>query len=155
MFMANTNDLSEDDPPVTYVPTENDRVRKSIAGPDIPVKFFSNLTESGLEFQYLDMHAGDCLIFSKRTLHMSDPRPLLAGKATNRLALNVRLIVREKDEDTIPFWPDHIYQKMFPMYSGLKSWALKQVERADKSMRIVIRVPVSRFDMLDFLKSPW
>ena len=154
MFLANTDDLREDDLPVGYVPFESDRILKATS-PDIPLKIFSNLTESGLEFQYLDMHAGDCLIFSKRTLHMSDPRPWLAGKPPTRLALNVRLIIRDKDEDAISFWPGHAYQKRFPMNSGLKSWALKQAKQANQAMRIVIPVQVSRFDMLDFLKSPW
>jgi hypothetical protein len=162
MFLANTDDLHDDDPPVTYLPDKNGGIVKTFADvryPETPLKLFTSANESGLEFQYLDMHAGDCLIFSKRTLHMSDPRPFLAGNPPKRLALNVRLIIREKDEDTIPFWPGHIFQKKWPMNSGLRSWALKQVKQAKQTMRSVIRdpipVPVSRFDMLDYSKSPW
>ena len=154
MFMVNTNDLRDDDPPVRYFPTKTGGIVKTFHDQNKPeslLKVFSSVNESGLKFQYLDMHAGDCLILSKRTLHMSDPRPSLAGKTINRLALNLRVIVREKDDDTIPFWPGHIYQKKVPMLSGLKSWAMKQ----EQAMGRVIRVPVSRFDMLDFSKSPW
>ncbi len=158
MFMVNTHDLQEDDPPVRYVPDKNGGIVKmfhDLNSPEAPLKVFSTFNESGLGFQYLDMHAGDCLIFSKRTLHMSDPRPLLAGKPPKRLALNFRLIVRDKGEDTIPFWPGHIFQTLGPMHSGLKYWALKQAQQAKQAMRSVIRVPVSRFDMLDAGKSPW
>ena len=158
MFMVNTNDLQRDDPSVRYLPNKNGGIVKTLHDrnlPNIPLKVISTFNESGLEFQYLDMHAGDCLIFSKRTLHMSDPRPLLAGKPAKRLALNVRLVVRDIDGDAIPFWPGHFYQKMFPMHSGLTSWALKQAKQANQAMRSVVRVPVSRFDMLNQMKSPW
>ena len=158
MFMVNTNDLQEDDPPVRYVPDKNVGIVKTFhdgSVPESPLKVFSTFNESGLEFQYLDMHAGDCLILSKRTLHMSDPRPLLAGNPPKRLALNFRVIVRDKDEDTIPFWPGHRYAKLSPMHSGLKSWALKQAKQAKQVITSVISVPISRFDMLDYGKSPW
>ena len=158
MFMVKTDDLRDDDPSVRYLPTKTGGIIKTlhdINSPENPLKLFSSVNDSGLEFQYLDMHAGDCLIFSKRTLHMSDPRPFLAGKPRKRLALNFRVIVRDKEEDTIPFWPGHVVQKLSPMHSSLKYWALKQAKQTKQGLRNLIRVSVSRFDMLDPLKSPW
>ena len=159
MFMVKTNDLRDDDPSVRYFPTKTGGVVKTIHDsnyPESPLKAFSTFNESGLGFQYLDMHAGDCLIFSKRTLHMSDPRPFLAGRSSKRLALNVRFIVRGEDEDTIPFSPTHISQTVFPMNAGLKHWALRRAKQAGQFFTpSVIRVPVSRFDMLNQMKSPW
>ena len=107
--------------------------------------------ESGLEFQYLDMHAGDCLVFNKRSLHLSDPRPSLSGHPATRLALNFRVVIRGKDEDTIPYYPGFQFAKIYPAHSGLKYKALKY---AKQSGQYIIDVPLSRFDMIDMLKSP-
>ena len=71
MFMAHTNDLHTDDLPVIYGQSDDGTIMKRIndfdqsLDNDIPVKTFSSFNETGLEFRYLDMHAGDCLIFSK------------------------------------------------------------------------------------------
>ena len=157
MFMVNSTDLRNDDPPVRYLPTEKGDILKTFHDgrmPETPLKIFSAFNESGLEFQYLDMRAGDCLIFSKRTLHMSDPRPWLAGSSPKRLALNVRLIIRDQDEDTIPFSPTHRMANFYPMHAGLKHWALKQAKQVGQFAPSVVRLPVSRFDMLDWWKTP-
>ncbi len=159
MFMAHTNDLHKDDLPVIYVQSDDGTIMKRIndfdrsLDNDIPVKTFSSFNETGLEFRYLDMHAGDCLIFSKRTLHVSDPRPFLAGLSVKRRALNVRIVLRDKGKDTIPVFP--FYQNLFPVHSWLKHKAQKQARDTKQIVKNIVHVPISRFDMLDLFRPPW
>jgi hypothetical protein len=159
MFMAHTNDLHKDDPPVNYFQSNDGSVIKAIndfdfdSSNDIPLKTFSDFNETGLELQYLDMHAGDCLIFSKRTLHMSDPRPFFAGLSPKRRALNVRVIIRDKGRDTIPVYPS--YKGQFLIDSWLGYRALNQAGKSKQTVKNIVHVPISRFDMLDAFQSPW
>ena len=94
MFMGRTSDPHIDELPVRYFQSDGGFIKAindmdQNFDSDIPVKTFSDFNETGLEFRYLDMQAGDCLILSKRTLHMSDPRPFLAGLSPRRRALNL------------------------------------------------------------------
>jgi len=78
--------------------------------PEYPQRSFGSLSEMGLRsVSYLDMKPGDCLVFSKRTLHMSDPRPYLQGHAVTRHAINARVVLRPEGRRTVNFWPDFIY----------------------------------------------
>jgi len=61
-----------------------------------------NFLENTLTCQYVDAAPGDCLIMSKRTLHMSDPRPHLVNRQVNRLALNIRVLLRPQGQETVP-----------------------------------------------------
>ena len=61
---------------------------------ELCVKRFVPPETLDMSFSYLGMTPGECLIFSKRTLHMSDPRPLMKGERARRLALNVRVLIR-------------------------------------------------------------
>ena len=76
-----------------------------------PFRSFNSLQEMGADFSYLDMRPGDCMIFSKRTLHMSDPRPVLKGHAVTRHSVNVRALVRPEGKATVNFWPNNIYAR--------------------------------------------
>ena len=156
MFMAHTNDLHKDDLPVSYRQTEDGGIVKVINDFDsmAPSKFFSDVSEAGMEFRYLDMHAGDCLIFSKRTLHSSDPRPFIAGFPPKRRALNMRVIIRDKGKETIPVFPGYIWSDILPMNSWLKDRALQQAKQNNQVVKSIINVPVSRFDLLDWIP-PW
>lgn len=75
------------------------------------------------------MKKGDCLIFSKRTLHMSDPRPHLEGASVNRLAMNVRVLVKPRDRSTFNVWTGHRY---FSLMSTMKRLAKSHVRKDEK-----------------------
>ena len=131
MFLATTDDLGKNDPPVGYVPGDGGAIFKGLNDVDHnPIlKRFTDINDSGLEFHYLGMRAGDCLIFSKRTLHMSDPRPFLSGRLANRVAMRLVVPLRSKDKTTIPYSPNSILPKTYPMMSGLQHMALKQAKK--------------------------
>lgn len=49
----------------------------------------------GLRFRYVDARPGECLIMSRTTLHMSDPRPWAAGRpAVDRRAVTMRVAIK-------------------------------------------------------------
>ena len=94
MFLARTPELRDDDPPLRFVGSRAGSVRKTLnkylyAEPT--VKVYNSLDDLQLSLEYLAMQPGECLIFSKRTLHMSDPRPHLKNLKVRRLALNMRV----------------------------------------------------------------
>jgi len=68
-----------------------------------------SVDDANLSFKYLAMKPGECLVFSKRTLHTSDPRPHLRGDKISRLAMSVRVIVRAPGQSRIGFNPTHSY----------------------------------------------
>jgi len=159
MFLASTDDVDRYDPPVYYIAADDGSIIKTLntAGsfPTQPLKTFADVNESGLEFRYLDMHAGDCLIFSKRTLHMSDPGPALSNLLSNRVALRLVVPLLSKNKDTIPFFSNSPIAKLTPMNSGLKHMALELAKKAKQVSKSIIHVPVSRYDMLDLSVTPW
>lgn len=129
MFMASTPDLSSSDAPCRYVVQSDGSVLKvhhDASDDECPMKRFATAEDAGLRFEYLDMKPGDCLIFSKRTLHMSDPRPHLEGTSINRLAMNVRILVKPAARDTFNVWLGHRY---FSLMSKMKKLAAEHVER--------------------------
>lgn len=81
--------------------------------PGIPLRRYKSVADAGLSFKYLNMSAGECLLFSKRTMHLSDPRPFLRRQVAPghlaRLAMNLRVLVKEPGATTIPFWSGHKY----------------------------------------------
>ena len=163
MFLASTDDLDKYDPPVYYIAADDGSIMKTLniapnnadTFPTQPLKTFADVNELGLKFRYLDMHAGDCLIFSKRTLHMSDPGPALSKLLSNRVALRLIVPLLSKNKDTIPFFSNSPIAKSTPMNSGLKHMALKLAKTANQISKSIIHVPVSRYDMLDFSVTPW
>ena len=103
MFMATTPELLPTDPPQRWDLSSPQGVVKRLHiglsdGPIFPLNAYSSIEQAKLNFQYLAMRSGECLIFSKRTLHMSDPRPHLpeydgvSVENNTRLAMNVRLV---------------------------------------------------------------
>ena len=77
------------------------------------------------------MTPGECLVFSKRTLHMSDPRPHLDPNRPDfipvgqlqRLAMNVRIVVRpRRGARQMNFWSGHEYARKKMTWS---TWACK------------------------------
>lgn len=108
MFLVDTPHLfPDDDGPVRFIPTTGGVVRKLLHGRTVHEQVLEeySVDEADLSFKYLDMQPGDCLVMSKRTLHMSDPRPHLRNEKVSRLALNVRVLVRPSDTNVIDIDP--------------------------------------------------
>jgi len=105
----------------------------------IPINIIKNIDDCKFTFKYLDMKAGECLLFSKRQLHMSDPRPTLERKFSNRLAVHMRIIIKNPGSKSIKFWPNHVYKDRYPLHKHLS-------EICDKDLNL----SVGRFGMIDF-----
>ena len=83
---------------------------------------YEHARAANLTFHYMDLAAGDCLLWSKRTLHMSDPRPHLLGGVNKRTAAHVRVAARSAPGGAIDYWPNHPYAKE----RGTMMWRLKR-----------------------------
>ena len=165
MFLAQTPDLLDDDPPVRYVANMDGTMLKMFhdsSASEYPLKHFDSIDDANLSFEYLDMKAGDChfpssvpridlgssqsvqlgLIMGKRHLHMSDPRLLLKQIPNDRLAVNVRVLIKDH-ANTIPFWPYHSYNHACHQRLKHKAFA-KPIPNG-----IVARIPVDRYEMLN------
>ena len=128
----------------------------------LPLKAFSSVEEAGLRFRYLNMSAGEVLMFTKRQLHFSDPRPVWRGAAKHgmdidRLAFNVRFVLRPPgwaNNRTIPFWSKHLWWKHVKArgdISGPKSWVLAREGVKLPLHRGYEQVPIpNRFSMLNW-----
>lgn len=101
-----------------------------------------------LQFEYLDMKPGDCMIMSKQSLHMSDPRPHLEGIPSNRRAFAMRIIIQNttKGEEFLRFNPFHPYTYYGPLHSSLKEIALQGKELGNGVRQLKLN---SQFDMFD------
>jgi hypothetical protein len=130
MFLADCSSdvLAPGEPPCRLAIQPDGAVRKlthtasSTKGEEI-LREFPNVDAAGISYSYLDMAPGECLVMSKRTIHMSDPRPHLHGIRPTRLALNMRVIITTPNDDgsfTLPFHPDHPYLSMYPMHAELR-----------------------------------
>lgn len=75
---------------------------------------YRSVDECDFSFRYLDLTPGDCLLMNRHQLHMSDPRPHLAGRPVDRLALTLRVIVKPPGTATVEM--DHTA----PGYRGLR-----------------------------------
>jgi len=142
MFIARTPHLLPSDPPVRFVLSRDGTVVKTFHDkrfpPECPLKIFASADACGLTFAYLAMQPGDCLIFSKRTLHMSDPRPHLRSEPITRLACEARIIIRPEGTDILPFWYNHPYAEDFPLHKRLAGQSrdtgvLKAIDRHEMS----------------------
>jgi len=102
-----------------------------------PINIMKNIDECKFTFKYLDMKPGECLLLSKRQFHMSDPRPILEKKVNNRLAIHMRIIIKNPDSESIKYWPHHVYKGRDPLHIYLS-------EICDKNLNL----SVGRFDML-------
>ena len=54
----------------------------------------ASLDACGLTFRRLDVRAGTCVLMNRHQLHMSDPRPHLAGRSVDRLAVSMRVVLK-------------------------------------------------------------
>ena len=135
--------LRPDDPPVRLV-ARGGRVRKTLNKylfREPVLAEYASVEELGLRLEYLAMAPGECLVFSKRTLHMSDPRP----ERTRRLALNFRVVVRPRGQAEVAFATGHPYCTLSPLHRRLARRA-----RPPPGGGPVKRLAVSRHEMLSF-----
>ena len=145
MFVAQTPELRPSDPPVRLV-ARGGRVRKTLNKylfHEPLVAEYGSVDELALRLEYLAMQPGECFVFSKRTLHMSDPRP----ERTTRLALNFRVICRPRGVEHVAFAPDHPYCTLSPLHRQLKRRARAPPGSGRGSRK---RLVVSRHEMLSF-----
>ena len=86
MFLVEASDSVVDPHPIHYTFTSDGGARVQFDEYGFPLRTYPRIDDAGLQFRYLGMEPGDCLVFSKRTLHMSDPRPMWRGDRVERLA---------------------------------------------------------------------
>ena len=76
--------------------------------------------------------------------HMSDPRPRLHGLPCERSAVQVRVIVRRPNQDTVPFWSGHFYMRCLNKWVDFK----KRAGEVVKGMGGLQHVSVGRSELL-------
>ena len=125
IFLVTSPELSANDPPVRFVWNEDgtmSKLRHTEDRPEYPLKGYARAADANLSFHYMDLDAGDCLLWSKRTLHMSDPRPHMRGAWNERVAAHLRVSVRSRSHGAIDYWPNHPYTAEV----GSMPWRLRQ-----------------------------
>ena len=129
VFLVTSPELSAHDPPVRFVWNEDgtmSKLRHTEDRPEYPLKGYEQASSANLTFHYMDLDAGDCLLWSKRTLHLSDPRPHMRGGGNERVAAHLRVSARERPHGAIDYWPNHPYTA----YVGSMPWRLRQQSRS-------------------------
>jgi len=116
MFLVQTPELTPSDPPLWIRVNEDGSMTKNMHFmQDMsmqPLKGYARWQDANLTFEYLQPKPGEVLVFSKRTIHFSDPRPHLAKLPVDRLVMNMRIIIR--DVHGVPFRPQHPYINSLP-----------------------------------------
>jgi len=129
VFVVTTSELSKHDPPIRFEWHPEDgtisKLQHTEDRPEYPMRSYTSAREANLTFNYMDLAVGDCLLWSKRTLHMSDPRPHLRGGVNERVASHLRVAVRATAGGPIDYWPNHPYAKE----SGSMMWRLRKQSR--------------------------
>jgi hypothetical protein len=118
MFLAKTPLLTPKMPPVRFEFHDGGASIVANEGGPHPKTFMTceYMEDLELSFSYVDAKPGDCLIMSKRTLHMSDPRPHLRGRPVNRLAMNMRVLMRTRGHHTVsldPRYPQNLVRQAY------------------------------------------
>jgi len=123
MFLARTPELLPNDLPLYMRVNEDGSLTKNLhlMYAMHPVMGWGRWQDANLSFEYLRPKPGEVLIFSKRTLHFSDPRPYMHGLKVDRLVMNMRVIVKHPQYG-VPFQPNHPYVQSVPKHIK-ESWA--------------------------------
>ena len=115
LFVVDTTAGNGDDPPTCFHFLPSGEVRKArnggeaAADADAPPSYgdekerlatYPSLDAAGLHFRYVDIEPGDCLLMNRHQLHMSDPRPHLAGRDIDRQAISLRVVIRPPSTST-------------------------------------------------------
>ena len=96
------------DPPTAYYFSETGEVIKArndgegapVIGPtgahstERVLGTYSSVDECAFSFRYLDLAPGECLLMNRHQLHMSDPRPHMAGRSVDRHAVTLRVVFK-------------------------------------------------------------
>jgi len=167
MFMGKSAQLEPSDPPCEFFFEPGGAVSKNVLHPskadpskkDVLASYVS-VDECGFSFEYLHCQPGDLLVFSKRTLHMSDPRPVLRSMQTNRLAINLRVLIlppgakgTSYPERPLRYWGGHWYKSAFPMIKRIHARAVAaNGPDTDPDGELMLALP-DRWDMLSIMDS--
>jgi len=125
IFLVTSSNIDAHDPPVRFVWNEDGsmtKLRHTEDRPEYPLQGYASVHDANLSFHYMHLEAGECLIWSKRTLHMSDPRPHLRGGTNERSAAHLRVAVRAHPGAALDYWPNHPYAREY----GTFMWRLKR-----------------------------
>ena len=159
MFLAHTPHMLPTDPPIQwrfsgdhkggYTEFEHKGIPDQTGVRRFPLRGHETYRDTQLSWRYLNMTPGECLVFSKRTLHMSDPRPHLSGRVPvgqlRRLAMNVRVAIRPKRAaKSMPVWLGHTdVGSRLEHRQWMNGWVVGGGEPAGGHTRLIIQ---SRYD---------
>ena len=109
MFLVRTPELLPSDMPLYWKFQPDGSLTKQLHlfSSMPPIKGYPHWQDANMTFEYLALKPGEVLVFSKRTLHFSDPRPHMHNLPIDRLVMNMRIVV--KDKWGVPFQPEHPY----------------------------------------------
>lgn len=93
-----------------------------LAFPERATAQYETVDELEMKFDYVAAKPGDCVVWSKRTLHMSDPRPLLEGRTIKRKVIQIRVVLKPAD----PAQKTMVYNPKHPNNYLLSGWAALQ-----------------------------
>ena len=125
MFLFRTKELAPTDGAVSFSFNENGHVYKEnhmdnwlgTVRPSTVLKIYDTVEQINFEVTYLEMRPGECVVFSKRTLHQGDIRPHARGvpvRSISRRAMSVRVAIHAEGSNATNIWPySHIYGKLF------------------------------------------
>lgn len=99
------------------------RRRHDLSFPERETGAYATVDELDMKFDYIAAKPGECVVWSKRTLHMSDPRPLLEKRTVKRKVIQIRVVLRPMDtsQKTLVFNPDHPTNFLLSGWSALRS----------------------------------
>lgn len=94
---------SNEDTPIEFISHKNGSFTKQFHGPGfngvrLNSTTYSNAQSAGFSFHYVDTRPGECLIFTKRTLHMTDIRLQMKNLSNTRRTFGFRAYVRDNCE---------------------------------------------------------
>lgn len=111
MLVVDTATSTGADPPTAYyfsatgevIKARNDGGEAPVIGPDGAYSTsetervlgtYTSVDECALSFRYLDLAPGECMLMNRHQLHMSDPRPHMAGRSVDRHAVTLRVVFK-------------------------------------------------------------
>lgn len=93
--------------------------------PERQTAAYDTVEELDMSFEYVGAKSGECVIWSKRTLHMSDPRPILESRTLKRKVIQIRVVLKPKDktQSTLVFNPNHPNSYLLSGWASLRDMA--------------------------------
>ena len=106
-----------------------------LAFPEAETGSYDTIDELKMKFDYVQAKPGECVVWSKRTLHMSDARPLLEERTVKRKVIQIRVVLKPEgaDKSTMVFNPDHPNSYLL---SGWMSLLDKRTTGSDGKCRV-------------------